>query len=130
MTSTLKADDLRDFDELANLLVVPIGGKRYAIPAVGARSAALLRRVAANDQAAVDQLTEPEAWYRALLGSAYDAMLADDCPEPAVDRAALAALADFHHGRVAALMAWEAGQTPEALAVIVSATNRIAKGDE
>ncbi len=129
MQTTLKADNLRDFDELANPLVLPIGGKRYTIPAVGVRTAALLRRVAANDEAALAELSDPEKWYRALLGSAYDEMLADDCPEPAVDRAALAAMADWQHGRIGAMEAWEAGNTPEALRVIVAATNRIANGD-
>lgn len=129
MQSTLKADNLRDFDEIANPLRIPIGGKVYTIPAIGARSAAQLRAAARNEPAAVDALAEPEAFYRALLGSAYEEMLADDAPENAVDRAAFAAMADFQHGRVAALMAWEAGQTPEALAVILTATERLAKAD-
>lgn len=129
MTAMLKADNLRDFDELANPLVVPIGGKRYTIPPVGARTAQLLRRIAADDQAAIDALTDPADYYRAILGVAYDEMVADNCPEPAVDRAALAALADFQQGRLGALRAWEAGATVEGMAAVVAATNRIANGD-
>lgn len=113
-----------DFD--ANLLRIPINGKVYTIPAVGIRTGALLNGALGEDEAAQAALSSPEAWYRAVLGSAYDEMLADDCPAPAVDRAALCAATDFRHGRVAALMAWEAGQSPEALAAIMAATNQIA----
>lgn len=127
MTATLTADALRDFDELANPLRIPIGGKVYVVPPVGIRTAQQLRKAAAGDEAAAGEFADTERFYRAVLGKAFDEMLADDVPEQAVDRAAMTALADFQVGRERAAILWTLGDSPETLQAVLDATRRIAE---
>lgn len=118
--------ELPDYDEFdSGLLVLPIAGKRYTIPAVGCSTGALLLRAIEGDEAAFAVLNEGDVMYRRVLGAAYEQMLADDVPAPAVDRALAAALADFRHGRVAAEVAWRTGQDPKALALVMEASAAI-----
>lgn len=117
-------DDYKSFD--ANLLRLKIDGNVYEVPEVGIRTGILLQRAIDGDADAIAELNvTPEAFYRRLLGSAYDRMLEADVPRGSVERAAVAALADFRHGRVAAEIAWKRGQDPEALAAVMAATARI-----
>jgi hypothetical protein len=120
-------DDLfRDFNEFSNgFLKLPINGRTYTIYPVGIRTGALLRRAAEQDAEALAELDAGEKFYRAVLGATYDELYADDVPEPAVDRAALTAMADFTQGRIAALKVWETGHSPKALAALVEAAAQI-----
>lgn len=115
--------DYRDFD--AGLLRLPIGGREYIIPEVTLSTGVLLRRAIEGDADAVAELDAGTTLYERVLGDAYALMKANDVPEGALERAVVTALADFRHGRVAAEMAWETGQDPEALAAALAATQRI-----
>jgi hypothetical protein len=116
-----------DFDSFElEFLRLPIGGRVYVIRPVGIRTGGLLRRAADGDAAALAELDTGEAYYRAILGPAYDQMLADDVPAASVDRAAITALADFTQGRAAALVAWKTGQDPKVLAAAMAYTEAIA----
>jgi hypothetical protein len=103
----------KDYSELADPLVLPINGKTYTIPAVGLADGIKLMAVFSGEE---DAPTIPdEEFNRILLGSAYEEMLADNVPGPAVVRAALTALADFQKGRATAEILWETGGDPKAL---------------
>ncbi len=120
-------DGFTDFNENTSPpLTVPINSKLYVIPPVGIRTALVLLKAIDGDEAAVAQFSTGDAWYRMLLGSAYQQMQDDNCDEKAVDRAALTALVDFKHGRVAAQICWKTGSDPEALGRFLAASQAIA----
>jgi hypothetical protein len=102
-----------DYLELADPLILPIHGKDYTIPPVGMadgiKFAALLK------DGATDTDIDDDGWMRAVLGTAYDVMLEDDVPFPAVARAAAAAMADFTAGRAMAEVMWATGGDPKAV---------------
>ena len=112
----------KDYQELADPLVLPINGKSYTIPAVGLADG--IKLTAALDPESKTPLADDE-FNRMLLGTAYDEMLVDNVPGPAVIRASLTALADFQKGRATAEIMWETGGDPKALtAWVKAATNR------
>jgi hypothetical protein len=103
----------KDYSELADPLKLPINGKTYTVSAVGLADGIKLMAVFSGEE---DAPTIPdEEFNRILLGSAYEEMLADNVPGPAVVRAALTALADFQKGRATAEILWETGGDPKAL---------------
>lgn len=132
----------RDYRELHVPLRLPIYGKTYVIPPVGADTGALLA-IAAGDEPdealeATAALNAPlpdapdtpdgkaSGWYRRMLSSAvYEQMLADDVPWPAIERAARTALADHQMGRLAALAVWDVAADPKGWAALLEATARI-----
>lgn len=119
-------DEFADWNEFAGPpLTLPINGKLYKIPPVGIKTALILLHAVDNQPEAIRVLTQGDAFYRAVLGSAYDELQADDVDEKAVDRAALTALVDFKHGRMAALVCWRTGSDPEALGRFVAASRAI-----
>ena len=112
----------KDYQELADPLVLPINGKSYTVPAVGLADG--IKLTAALDPESKTPVTDDE-FNRMLLGTAYNEMLADNVPGPAVIRASLTALADFQKGRETAEIMWETGGDPKALtAWVKAATNR------
>lgn len=113
----------KDYNELADPLKLPINGKVYTLPAVGLADGIKLTAAFSGKE---DAPTIPDdEFYRIMLGSAYDEMLADNVPGPAAMRAALVALADFQKGRATAEILWETGADPKALTAWVEAnTNR------
>ena len=112
----------KDYQELADPLVLPINGKKYTISAVGLADG--IKLTAALDPESKTPLADDE-FNRMLLGTAYNEMLADNVPGPAVIRASLTALADFQKGRETAEIMWETGGDPKALtAWVKAATNR------
>lgn len=109
----------KDYQELAEPLALPINGKTYVIPAVGLADG--IKLTEALDPESKTPLPDDE-FNRILLGTAYDEMLADNVPGPAVVRASLTALGDFQRGRATAEIMWETGGDPKALTAWVKAT--------
>lgn len=111
----------KDFREFAENLALPINGKTYDIPPVPARLGIQLLGLAKGDDVPeLAALTGMDLW-RALLGSAWDEMVADDVPMSAIARAGLTALADYQQGRAVAEAVWEGGIDPERMAARVAA---------
>lgn len=115
----------KDYSELADPLKLPINGKVYTIDAVGLADGIKLTAALSGEE---DAPTIPDAEFnRILLGSAYEEMLADNVPGPAVVRASLTALADFQKGRATAEILWETGGNPKALTAWVEANSNRAQ---
>lgn len=111
----------KDFREFAEPLRLPINGKTYDIPPVPARlGISLLGLAKGDDVPELASLTGMDLW-KALLGSAWDEMVADDAPMSAIARAGLTALADYQQGRAVAEAVWEGGISPERMAARVAA---------
>jgi hypothetical protein len=110
----------KDYSEVAEPpLTLPINGKEYAIPPVGAGDG--LRLNGAFDDDDAEPISNDEL-YKIVLGPAViTEMLRDNVPGPAVDRAAITALADFREGRAVAEMLWETGTIPERQAAYMAA---------
>lgn len=124
---TEKLSQFSDFDDFATPpLVLPIRGKKYTVPPMGIKTGLILLRAVDHDPEAEALLSVGEALFRAVLGTTYDEMLADDVPMEAVDRAAITAMVDFKHGRTAAFICWRTGQDPEALGRFIAASQAIA----
>jgi hypothetical protein len=104
-------------------LAFPIGGKTYTAPLVGMREGIRLQE--AIEGRSTDLENEPpEVLWRLVLGPVWDEMLTDNVPVEAASRAALAALADFQHGRAVAERVWESGIDPESLAAATAANRK------
>ena len=106
---------LKAYEELADPLIIPINGKEYTIPPLGAHDGILF--TLASDPAnanELDTLTDDQV-NRMFLGDVYDEMIADNVPGEALTRALLAAMADHKSGRLAATMLWETGGDPKAV---------------
>lgn len=105
---------LKAFEEfLEEPLVIPIGGKAYVVPPVDALngvrlSDSFLAARSGNSTSDVDDETELDLYKRAL-GAAYDDLVADGVPFPALMRAGKTALYDFMAGRDAAENYWNTG---------------------
>ncbi|WP_405659722.1 hypothetical protein [Streptomyces sp. RK9] len=112
-------------DELLNEpLVLPIGGRRYTVPApsadAGIRVQALMRAAAvvANGGDVDAELlgnADEEALYRDLLGTAYALMRADKVSFPALKAAAQTVIAWIMHDKQTAERVWAAGGDPNRL---------------
>jgi hypothetical protein len=112
----------KDFREFADPLRLPINGKTYEVPPVPARLGIQLLGLAKGDDVPeLASLSGMDLW-QALLGSAWDEMVADDVPMSAIARAGLVALADYQQGRAVAEVVWEGGIDPERMAAQVAAT--------
>lgn len=112
----------KDFSELVDPLVLPINGKQYTIPPVGAKDG--IRFTLSADPKATDVPPISDAeFFRIFLGATYDEMVEDNVPGSAVTRAAAVALADFQRGRAVAEVMWETGADPKALLAYVEANS-------
>lgn len=107
-----------DFKDLYEPLVLPIGGKEYTIPPVTFADGVILSDV--FDDGAKHKLSNKKM-FRMLLGDTLDAMIADGVAAPAINRAAYAAMADFHSGRSVAEIMWKTGGDPKAVTSYVEA---------
>lgn len=101
-----------DYNKLADPLKLPINGKMYTIPEVGAADGIkFTTSVGEEDTAALSD----EEFFTMFLGPAYAEMVADNVPGPAIIRAAMTALADFQRGRATAEVMWATGGDPKAV---------------
>lgn len=102
----------KDFNDLYEPLVLPVGGKKYEIPALSFTAGATVNGVIDGGEKLTD-----EDFYRLLLSDAvFDQMMADNLPATAIDRVARTALTDFKYGRELAVTMWETGGDPKAVA--------------
>lgn len=101
---------MKDYNDLVPPLALPIGGKTYTIPPVSARLGLTM-------QTDIEALASWDGvrMYQEFLGETYDEMMADGVALGALDRAFLAALADYQVGRDRAEMVWEQGADPDFL---------------
>ncbi len=105
---------LKDFEEfLEEPLILPIGGKKYTVPPVDAVSGVRLSETlfaAQTDTSNPDVEDDTELdIYKQTLGAAYDEMIADNVPFPALMRAGKTAMYDFIAGREVAERYWNTG---------------------
>jgi hypothetical protein len=121
-------DNFKDYSELVEPLVLPIAGKQYTIPPVGAADGIRFNLAVDPTTNTATSISDDE-FMRMFLGDALDEMVADNVPSPAMMRAAMTALADFQRGRSVAEVVWETGADPKALAdyVMRSLPNRESK---
>ncbi|WP_424183855.1 DUF7426 family protein [Actinokineospora sp. G85] len=120
----------RDLGELLDAgLKLPIRGKVYTVPPVDAETGLRLQRLAeiaaqvadvaenggSLDGVVLDDAAEVDL-YRDALGAAYDEMLADRVPWPALKLAGVTAWLDAAVSREAAEAYWNAAGSPEASA--------------
>ncbi len=107
---------LKEFEEfLEEPLVLPIGGKHYTIPPVGAQEGVLLSALFESTRtgATTDLDDDSEVTlYKRVLGPAFDQLLEDNVPTPALVLAGKTALILFLHGRTVAEKFWNAGGNP------------------
>jgi hypothetical protein len=120
--------NFKDYSELVDPLVLPIGGKEYTIPPVGAADGIRFATSIDPNLPDAEPISDDE-FMTMFLGPAYDDMLADNVPSPAMMRAAMTALAEHQRGRSVAEVVWETGADPKALAdyVMRSLPNRKAR---
>lgn len=116
----------KNYNDVADRLVLPIGDKEYTIPEVGMadglRLSEMFEKQAAGEK--FDPIPDDE-FNRMLIGDVYTELLADNVPASAVRRIILTALADFQRGRAVAEVMWETGGDPKALETYVrTVTNR------
>ncbi|KUF19590.1 DUF7426 family protein [Streptomyces silvensis] len=113
-------------DELLDeTLTLPIGGRRYTIPAPSAdtglrvqtivQAAAVAASGGQVDEQALGDAAEGDL-YRDLLGPAYDEMLANGVTWPALKHAARTAIAWVVQDKAAAERVWSSGGDPSRLA--------------
>lgn len=99
-------------------IALPFNGKVYVLPQMPAKVAMWFRAMQANAKAKtpLSKMTDVEQ-ARAILGGAYDEMVADDVPDLMVARAVQVAIADWRLGRVTAEIVWRDGVAdPKAVA--------------
>jgi hypothetical protein len=100
------------YEKFADRLVLPIGGKEYTIPEVGAADGIKFNvNVATEDAEPISN----EEFFHMFLGTAYDEMVADNVPGNAILRAAMTALADWQSNRATAEVMWATGADPKAV---------------
>ncbi|WP_420803659.1 DUF7426 family protein [Saccharothrix deserti] len=120
----------RDLSEVLDAgLALPIWGKVYTVPPVDAETGLKLQRLAevaaqvadaAENGGSLDGIVLDDAaevdLYRDALGAAYDEMVADRVPWPALKIAGVTAWLDAAMSRETAEAYWNAAGSPEALA--------------
>lgn len=110
---------MKSWEEIADPLVFPIGGKEYVIPELGYRDMLTIQKIRAGQSSELDGKTPEESW-RLVMGTAWDEMVADNVPAEAIARAGLATLAFFEAGRESAEAIWENGVDPKAILAALS----------
>jgi hypothetical protein len=116
-----------DYEKVTDPLILPIRGKEYRIPEVGANDGnayivyaekvaeAVEARKTDSDAPFPEPMATDEEYKRMFLGSAYDEMMADNVPDAAIKRAFVTAIADFQRDRATAEIIWKTGADPKAL---------------
>lgn len=138
-----------DYTTFIEPIKIPIHGKEYTLPMVGAKLGVRITIVAeqakrrlqiqmSNDQAAAEaeevglpapepeplpEYTMKDATAKELLGDVYEEMVEDDIPLILVELAAQTAYHDFLFGRAAAEAFWNSGGDPKATAEALPALN-------
>ena len=102
---------LKEWEPDLEPLTFPIAGKTYVVPPISWKDGVRLTRILSRNE---DVPEDEDEQNRLLLGSAWDAMKADNVPMEALNRAALTALIDFRMNREAAETYWNSGALPEA----------------
>ena len=139
----------KDFEAFAEGLKLPIFGKTYTIPPIGAKTGARLhmlvaksdeyQRILAENAEALAEATkqgvEPELQEvpekpedptnRELLGDVLDEMFEDDVPAEMIRVASFTAYYDFILGREAAEVYWNSGGDPKALRDFIKARMKL-----
>lgn len=121
----------RDWEETeaSNLLVLTIKGKPYRVPALGHLSAIRIRESMAEVAQGDHPTMTNDEFLIAVLGEPLlDEMRADNVAERAIIHAAIVAQTDAQLGRQAAEEMWEAGPSPEAIAVALKMAAAIDAG--
>lgn len=120
---------MRDYDEIAKPLTLPIRGKNYTVAPVSARLGMQMLLAGGGEARASNAIKsmKTEQFLKELIGPAYDEMLADNVPLAAINRVFLSALADFQLGREAAEVVWETGESPEFRAALTAAAVKAEK---
>lgn len=112
----------KDYNEIAEPLVLPINGKKYTIPPVDIDGGKRLVEGLAPD---TDRPLSDEEFKEITLGSALADMRADAVRMSAINLAAMTALADHQATRGAAEIMWETDGNPKVLeAKVQRVTNR------
>lgn len=111
--------DFKDFNDLIEPIILPIGGKQYTIPPVSAEDG-IRFKIARSGVEGAPKITDDD-FERIFLGDVRDEMIADNVPAEALNRALATALTDHSAGRDAARIMWETGGDPKAAAAYVKA---------
>lgn len=112
----------KDYDEVAEPLVLPINGIEYTIPPIGVADG--VRLTEGLEPGSKVPLSDAE-FLHLVLGDAYELMLANNAPAASVTRAAMTSLAEFQSTRATAEIIWETGGHPKELEDLVrSVLNR------
>lgn len=110
------------FEEFAEEPIrLPVQGKVYEVPPIGAKLGLLLARALEGDKKAVAEIGRGDSFWGKMLGPVYQQMVADDVPMEVIGRAGFAVMADFQYDREAAERVWESGLDPEARAALMAA---------
>lgn len=121
----------RDYSEFAKPpIVLPVNGKTYTLPPIGAQLGILLLSAINGDRHATQTLGTSMSLWRQVLGPVYDEMLADNVPLDVVARAGFTAMADFQYDRATAERVWESELNPEAAAALAAATREPRKASQ
>lgn len=113
-------------DELLDdSLTLPLGGRRYTVPAPSARVGIRVQRIVSAAGRAADggdvdaELVADEAeedLYTAVLGSAYDAMVTGGVSWPALKHASITAMVWIAQDKATAERFWNSGGDPSRMA--------------
>ena len=117
----------KDYSEVADPLILPIGGNEYTIPPVTAQDG-IRFQLATSGAEGAEPIGDDE-FTRIFLGDTADQMYADNVPAEAIARAAMTAMTDHTRGRQMAEIMWETAGDPKALSdyVVRMAPNRAAR---
>ena len=117
-------EELSDYSKFAaGPLRFPINGKVYELPELGIEDGMVLAGIVSGKDKAALKMAGVELW-KLLLGPLWDEMAKDGVPLEAATRAALTALADRQYGRDMAVITWETGSDPKALAPYLDARRK------
>ena len=130
-----------DYEKVARdeFLALPISGRTYAIPPVGAKDGVRLQLAVSEvdekldktpdaDPASITSSISNEELAGIMLSPAVLKKMRDDnVPEKAILRAVVTALADHQYGRELAEIVWKHGSYPEARAASTAASGAATK---
>lgn len=103
----------RDFNEVVDQLIIPIGGIEYTLPLISAANA--IKLMEARESKGEIPILNGDL-YEWFLGPAWEQMKANGVPTEAILRAAMTGLARHDRDLATAEVYWEAGTDPKAQA--------------
>lgn len=110
----------RDFNEVVDQLIIPIGGIEYTLPLITAENA--IKLMEARESKGEIKILNGDL-YEWFLGPAYEQMKANAVPTEAILRAAMTGLARHDRDLATAEVFWEAGSDPKAQALYLQSRN-------